>query len=165
LEKWGTFATVAGGAAAGLTGLLFVAVSIQIGVIAKSTELRNRAAQTLGLFLTVLFVAILLSIPDQSERLLGVEVVVLAVITAAGHLALDARARVDTDPGDSTAHAVAKILDTVAPNAVTSALLVVAGLLLVFGVDAGLYVLAAPVFAGLGGGVVSAWLLLTKIPA
>jgi hypothetical protein len=35
LEKWATFATVAGGAAAGLTGLLFVAVSIRIEVIAK----------------------------------------------------------------------------------------------------------------------------------
>jgi hypothetical protein len=164
LEKWGTFATVVGGAAAGLTGLLFVAVSIQIGVIAKSAELRNRAAQTLGLFLTVLFIAILLSIPDQSERLLGAELVVLALLTGAGHLVLDARAKVDTDPGDARAHAVAAILDAVAPNAVTSALLVVAGLLLVFGVDEGLDVLVAPVFAGLGGGVVSAWLLLTKIP-
>jgi hypothetical protein len=164
LEKWGTFATVVGGAAAGLTGLLFVAVSIQIRVIAKSAELRNRAAQTLGLFLTVLFIAILLSIPDQSERLLGVELVVLALLTGAGHLALDARAKVDTDPGDARVHAVAAILDAVAPNAVTSALLVVAGLLLIFGVDAGLYVLIAPVFAGLGGGVVNAWLLLTKIP-
>jgi len=165
LEKWDTFATVAGGAAAGLTGLLFVAVSIQIGVIAKSAELRNRAAQTLGLFLTVLFIALLLSIPDQSKRLLGVELLVLALLTGAGHLVLDARAKVDTDPGDRAAHAVAKILDTVAPNAVTSALLVVAGLLLVFGLGAGLYVSVAPVFTGLGGGVVSAWLLLTKIPA
>ena len=43
MENWGTFATVAGGAAAGLTGLLFVAVSIRIEVIAKSQELRNRA--------------------------------------------------------------------------------------------------------------------------
>jgi hypothetical protein len=39
---------VAGGAAAGLTGLLFVAVSIRVDVIAKSQELRNRAAQILG---------------------------------------------------------------------------------------------------------------------
>lgn len=62
MEKWSTFAVIAGGAAAALTGLLFVAVSIRIDVIAKSQELRNRAAQTLALFLTVLFIAILLSI-------------------------------------------------------------------------------------------------------
>ena len=52
MAKWSTFAVVAGGAAAGVTGLLFVAVSIRIDVIAKSQELRNRAAQTLALFVT-----------------------------------------------------------------------------------------------------------------
>jgi hypothetical protein len=52
----------------------------------------------------------------------------------------------------------------VAPNAVTSALLCVAGLLLVFDVHAGLDVLVLPVLAALAGGVTSAWLLLTKLP-
>jgi len=164
MEKWGTFATVAGGAAAGLTGLLFVAVSIQISVIAKSQELRNRAAQTLSLFVTVLFAAILLSIPDQADRLLGVEVVALAIVSAAAHLVLDRRAEVDPNTGDAPAHALASLLDAVAPNAVTSALLGIAGVLLIFDLDAGLDVLVVPVFTGLAGGVVSAWLLLTKIP-
>jgi len=81
LQKWSTFAVVAGGAAAGLTGLLFVAVSIRIDAIAKSQELRNRAAQTLALFFIVLFIAILLSIPGQSLRVLGAELVALAAIT------------------------------------------------------------------------------------
>jgi hypothetical protein len=164
LEKWGTFATVAGGAAAGLTGLLFVAVSIQVGVIAKSQELRNRAAQTLSLFVTVLFIAVVLSIPDQSDRLLGAELVALALITGASHVVLDRRAKVDAAPRDGAAHAVALLLDAVTPNAVTSALLLVAGLLLVFGLGAGLDVLVLPVCTGLAGGVTSAWLLLTKIP-
>jgi hypothetical protein len=121
LEKWGTFATVAGAAAASLTGLLFVAVSIRTEVIARSQELRNRGAQTLALFVTALVITILLSIPGQSYRLL------------------------------------------VAPNAVTSALLLVAGVLLIFNVHAGLDVLVLPVLAALGGGVTTAWLLLTKI--
>jgi hypothetical protein len=164
LEKWGTFATVAGGAAAGLTGLLFVAVSIQISVIAKSQELRNRAAQTLSLFVTVLFAATLLSIPDQTKRLLGLEVLALAILSGAGHLMLDRRAKVDPAPGDAPAHALATLLDAVAPNAVTSALLVVAGGLLVFNLSAGLDLLVLPVLVGLAGGVASAWLLLTKIP-
>jgi hypothetical protein len=164
LEKWSTFAVVAGGAAAVLTGLLFVAVSIRIDVIAKCQELRNRAAQTLTLFVTVLFIAILLSIPDQSLWVLGVELVALAVITGAGLLVLGRRARVGPDPRDATAHAVASILDAVAPNAITSILLVTAGLRLVFGLHAGLDVLVLPVLVALAGGVTSAWLLLTKIP-
>lgn len=164
LEKWSTFATVAGGAAAGLTGLLFVAVSIRIDVIAKSQELRNRAAQTLALFATVLFIAILLSIPDQSIRVLGVEFVALAVVIGGGMLILDRRARVGPTTPDPTARDVASILDAVAPNALTSILLLIAGLLLVFGLHAGLDVLVLPVIVALAGGVTSAWLLLTKIP-
>ena len=54
MGAWDTFAAISGGAAATLTGLLFVAVSIRIASIARSQELRNRAAQTLSLFGTVL---------------------------------------------------------------------------------------------------------------
>jgi hypothetical protein len=165
LAKWSTFATVAGGAAAGLTGLLFVAVSIRTDVIAKSQELRNRAAQTLALFFTVLVIAILLSIPDQSFRLLGVELIALALITGVGLSVLGRRARGAQDPADATGHAVASILNAVAPNDTTSILLGIAGLLLVFGVHAGLDVLVLPVLVALAGGVASAWLLLlTNIP-
>ena len=164
MEKWSTFAVVAGGAAAGLTGLLFVAVSIRIDVIAKSQELRNRAAQTLALFVTVLFIGILLAIPDQSLWGLGVELAALAVITGGGLLILDRRARVGPDTRDATGHAVALILDAVAPNAITSILLLIAGVLLISGVRAGLDVLVLPVIVALAGGVTSAWLLLTKIP-
>ena len=96
-------------------------------MIAKSQELRNRAAQTLALFVTVLLIAILLSIPDQWDRLLGVELAALALITGAVHIYLDRRAKADSAEPDDTAHSLASILDEVAPNAVTSALLFVAG--------------------------------------
>lgn len=165
LQDWSTFAEVLGSAAAGLTGLLFVAVSIRIDVIAKSRELRNRAAQTLTLFVTVLFIAILLAIPGQAFRVLGAELVALSAISAIAMLVLDRRARADAGTDDDTSHAVALILDAVAPNAITSILLLLAGLLMVFGLRAaGLDVLVLPALVALAGGVVSAWLLLTKIP-
>ena len=90
---------------------------------------------------TVLFVGILLSIPDQSFRILGAELVALAFISAVAMLALDRRASAGPDSRDDTAHALASILEVVAPNAVTSILLLIAGLLLVFGLGAGLDVL------------------------
>ena len=160
MEKWSTFAGVVGGAAAALTGLLFVAVSIRTDAIAKSQELRNRAAQTFALFVTVLLIAILLSIPDQSYRLLGAELIALALITGGSLLILGRRARGAQDPADATATAVASILNTVSPTYTTSILLGIAGLLLVFGVQAGLDVLVLPVLVALAGGLVSAWLLL-----
>jgi hypothetical protein len=166
LKDWSTFAEVAGSAAAGLTGLLFVAVSIRIDAIAKSHELRNRASQTLALFVTVLCVAVVLSIPAQSYRVLGAELVALSAISGSAMLILDRRAKVAPSTPDAPTHAVAVILDAVAPNAITSILLLIAGLLLLFGLHpAGLYILVLPVLVALAGGVISAWLLLTKIAA
>jgi hypothetical protein len=111
-----------------------------------------------------LFISILLAIPDQSHRVLGVGLVALAIVTGVSNLILDRRAKVDPDTRDASAHAIASLLDAKAPNAITAVLLFIAGLLLVFGVDARLDVLVLPVLAGLAGGVTSAWLLLTKIP-
>jgi hypothetical protein len=158
VAAWGTFATISGGGAAALTGLLFVAVSIRIASVAKSQELRNRAAQTLTLFGTVLIVSVLLAIPGQAYRTLGAELVVLAVITGAGLYILDRRAK-----GAASNQAIAPILDAVSPNTITSVLLLAAGIVLVFGESAGLYVLVAPVLTAFVGGITSTWLFLIKI--
>ena len=158
MEAWDTFAEISGSAAAALTGLLFVAVSIRITYIARSQELRNRAAQTLSLFGTVLIISILIAIPRQAYRTLGTELVVLAVIAGIGLHILDRRAK-----GERSNQAIGPVLEVVTPITVTSLLLLAAGTVLVLGVPAGLYVLVGPVFVALVGGVTSAWLLLTKI--
>ena len=158
MEAWDTFAEISGSAAATLTGLLFVAVSIRIAFIARSQELRNRAAQTLSLFGTVLLISVLIAIPRQAYRPLGAELVVLAVIAGTGLHILDRRAK-----GESSNQAIGPVLEAVTPITVTSLLLLAAGIVLVLGVHAGLYVLVGPVLVALTGGVTSAWLLLTKI--
>jgi hypothetical protein len=158
VEAWGTFAGICGGSAATLTGLLFVAVSIKIASIARSQELRNRAAQTLGLFGIVLIISVLIAIPGQAYPTLGAELVVLAVVTGTGFQVLDRRAK-----SDSSNQAIAPVLEAVTPTTVTSLLLLAAGIVLVLGVHAGLYILVAPVLVALFGGVTSAWLFLTRI--
>jgi len=158
LEAWGTFAEISGSASRRTDRPLFVAVSIRIAYIARSQELRNRAAQTLSLFGTVLIISVLIAIPGQAYRTLGAELVVLAAITGTGLYILDQRAK-----GGKSNQAIAPVLEAVAPNAVTSLLLLAAGIVLVLGVHAGLYVLVGPVLVALVGGVASAWLFLTKI--
>jgi hypothetical protein len=158
LAAWQAFAEITGSAAAALIGLLFVAVSIRIDYIARSQELRNRAAQTLSLFGTVLFVAILIALPGQVYRVLGAELILLAVIAGAGLYLLDRRAKAQSGNQE-----IGRLLDAVAPNVVTSSLLGAAGIVLILGVHAGLYVLVAPVLVAFAGGVASTWLLLTKI--
>jgi hypothetical protein len=163
VEDWSTFAAVAGTAAASLTGLLFVAVSIRIDVIAASPELRNRAAQILLLFGTVVFISIALAIPGQAYGPLGAEVLAIGVLTGFGMLALDRRAR--SGVGATAGQTIGRVLDVIAPNAVTSVLVLVSGAVIAAGVHAGLYLLVLPVATALAGGVASAWLLLTRIDA
>ncbi len=158
MQAWDAFATIAGGAAAALTGLLFVAVSVRAAYIARSQELRNRAAQTLVLFGTVLVLAVLMAIPGQGYRTLGAELLGLGVLTGAGLYVLDRRAK-----ASRSGQAIAQVLEAVTPNLVTSVLLLAAGTILALGLHAGLYVLVTPVLTALVGGVVSAWLFLTKI--
>jgi hypothetical protein len=158
LAAWSGFATIIGSAAAALTGLLFVAVSIRIDYIARSQELRNRSAQTLSLFGTVLVIGVLMAIPGQGYRTFGAELLVLAVITGAGLYVLDRRATARRSD-----QAIGRILEAVTPNAVTSVLLIATGIVLVLGVHAGLYLLVVPVLTAMVGGVASAWLLLIKL--
>ena len=66
--EWHDFATMIGGASGALTGLLFVAVSLNANRIAGHTGLRASAAQTLVLFITPLFIAVALLTPRQPRH-------------------------------------------------------------------------------------------------
>ncbi len=158
MQDWGTFAVISGSAAGALIGLLFVAVSIRIDVIARSVELRNRAGQTLILFVTALFIGILLSIPNQGRGALGVELIALAIITGAGLTVLDRNAT-----ADATGGRISELVATTNPSTLTSLLPLLAGVLLVAGVHWGTYVLVPCVLVSMGGGIGSAWLFLTRI--
>ncbi|WP_285117408.1 hypothetical protein [Leifsonia sp. fls2-241-R2A-40a] len=158
MESWYTFAVISGGVGGALLGLIFVAVSIRIDVIAASIELRNRAAQTLGLFLVPVLVALALSLPDQTPVSVGLEIAFVAVAVAVVLQLLDCRARTERS-GDR----VARLLDVGAPRLVTCITLLVGALLAITGLAAGLYLVAAAVTIALVGGVISAWLFLTRV--
>jgi len=155
MESWEEFAVVTGGAAAALTGLLFVAVSIRLDVIAASTELRSRAAQTLTLFLSITLVAVLFAIPGQPEWLFGGELLALASTGGGIMFVLDRRAH-----RQQSQQRVAHILERISPNVLTMALIGLGGILIAFGVDWGLYLQVPAVIAALIGGVIGAWLFM-----
>jgi hypothetical protein len=157
MESWEEFAVVTGAAAAALTGLLFVAVSIRLDVIAASTDLRSRAAQTLTLFLAITLVAVLFAIPDQPEWLFGSELIALAVAGGATLFILDRRAQRHRSP-----QPVAQLLDALSPNLLTMTLIGVGGLLTTIGVEWGLYLEVPAVIAALIGGVIGAWLFMMR---
>jgi hypothetical protein len=158
VHEWDTFAVVVGGSAGALVGLLFVAISIHAARMAASADLRGRAAQTLVIFAALLLIALLMAIPEQSQRVLGVEFLLLAVLVATALIWLDRLARQTDSP-----RPVARTLKNVNPSTLTAAGIALAGGLMVFGVDWADFALVPVICAAMVGGLASAWLLLTKL--
>jgi hypothetical protein len=76
------FAAIAGSSAA-LTGLLFVAISINLGPIIKGPALVSRAVEVLVLLAAVLVLSTLLLMPAMAASALGVEVLSIALVAEA----------------------------------------------------------------------------------
>jgi modulator of FtsH protease len=79
-HQWFEFGVAIVGAAAVLSGLLFVAMSINIERIMAIVPLPARAAGTLVLFVIPLMVGTWMLIPEQSTTLLGAELVVTGLL-------------------------------------------------------------------------------------
>ena len=76
---WDSFFVAVVGAAAGLTGLLFVAVSINLeNILKEGSMLPARAAETLASLLFVMVSAALALVP-QNTRLLGAEILLIVL--------------------------------------------------------------------------------------
>jgi hypothetical protein len=80
---WTSFFSAMIAAAAALTGLLFVAVSINLAGILKASKLRSafvlaRAAETLATLLLVVISSALTLVP-QNTRLIGLEIAIVVV--------------------------------------------------------------------------------------
>lgn len=148
------FAVISGSAAGALTGLLFVAVSLNRDRIVGHAALRSEAGQTLVLFLLALLLSLLL---------LGIVLVVVAIVSGVVLIIVgrgkDRGAR-DGD-GDGAEDRLARLLDKASPNLIAMLSITVAGCLQIAGAN-GLYWLAAAVVLALGGGVINAWLFLTR---
>jgi hypothetical protein len=71
---WENFFVAEVGAAAALSGLVFVAVSISLARIISTRHLPERAAETLMVFLSVLVVSTFGLVPGQSATALGCEI-------------------------------------------------------------------------------------------
>jgi modulator of FtsH protease len=153
IEAWSDFGVALVGAAAALTGLLFVAVSINSAWFSSSASHRGRAGQALVLFVVPLMTGILLVIPGQTTTALGIEIAVCGLLVSWVFLMLGS-AKVKDDP-----RAIV-LIDRASPRGLISLALIACGVSLVAGHFGGLYWLAGAQVGALLFGLLNSWVFL-----
>jgi hypothetical protein len=155
---WAGFFTAVTGAAAALTGLLFVAVSINLDKILNGNSmLATRAAETIAVLLFVV-VSTALALVPQNVHLLGAEILVIAIPL----MAVTTRNQVRFLRGNPDL----PVYWSVSRMSATAAALLpglIAGASLAVRWGGGLYWLVPAGLLGMAGAVYSAWVLLVEI--
>lgn len=157
-SAWFEFAVAVVGAAAALSGLLFVAMSINIERIVSVSEVPSMAAGSLFLVALPLLVGLFLLIPDQAIAALGLELLVTGLVSAGVFLDLN-RPSHRAPEESKAAWLFARYLPSLAVAALTTTL----GATLLAGAGGGLYWIAPAVTLAFVTGLTGAWVLLVEI--
>lgn len=157
LDDWADFAVASAGAAAALTGLLFVAVSINLTRILEFPHLPGRAAGTLGMLLTVLLVAVVLLAPGQPRQATGIEIAAISAILAFEAILIARRAY------EHMRDRLSWVLWAMLLLLLPALALMIGGISFAIEAGGGLYWVFAGVLAGFAGGSANAWVLLVEI--
>lgn len=155
--EWHDFFVGSMGASAALTGLLFVAISINLEQILKFPNLPGRAAGSLGVLVCALVVACFGLAPGQGTQAFGIEVAAAGAVVT--FQAIWVSARQPGVEGDGLAWRVERVLTLLLPGVAFLG----GGLSLVAGGGGGLYwILAATVLAFVVSAL-NAWVLLVEV--
>jgi hypothetical protein len=153
IAAWSDFGVAVVSGAAALTGLLFVAVSINSAWFSSANTHRDRAGQALVLFIVPLVTGILVLVPGQGTTVLGIEIVVFGLLVGRVLLALG------SEPLDGEPEWLV-LIDRFSPRLITTAGLIACGVSLIVGHAGGLYWLAAVDICALLAGLLNAWIFL-----
>ena len=153
-EVWSDFYLMVGGAAAVLTGLIFVAVSLHLRPVLRDPWHRGRAASSLLALISVVLIASAVLIPGQPLAALGVEVATVALITPA----YTVRGMTHLPCGHQASRSAELVVGLVGV-----VLAVLAGVSLIMQVGGGLWLLVPGAAIALGSSVWNAWRLMVDV--
>lgn len=158
ISEWQPFLAVQAGAAATLTGLVFVAVSINLGRIMAAPGLPGRAGESVVQFLQAFFVATVTLIPRQSLWMLGWESLAVGLVAWTYQVVGQIRYRRSQQD-----HPWSWLISRAVLSQFATVPFCVAGILLVVGNVNGIYWLVPGFIFSFIAGVASAWVLLVEI--
>ena len=154
-STWDNFFVAVASSAAALTGLLFVAVSINLSRILSFATLPGRAAEALIVMFGALAVALCGLVP-QGHVAVGVEWVAIGTIVILTATSIQLRARALRNAEERPLWRALTAQGPAAP-------FVIGGLFAVAGSDHGPYWVVIGSLLSLAGGVFDAWVLLVEI--
>jgi len=158
ISEWQTLVAVQAGAAATLTGLVFVAVSINLARILETPGLSGRAAESILHFLQVFFVCTVMLIPRQPMTVLAFEILTIALLSWAMQMTTQIR-YAKSRSGHPRVWLVMRILQT----QFAAVPFIIAALELILGWPAGVYWVVPGFVFSFVAGVANAWVLLIEI--
>jgi hypothetical protein len=155
--EWHDFFVVTGGGAAALAGLVFVAMSINLDVVAQDATHRGRAINMLSGFTAAFMICALALMGGQSHQAVGAEWLVVAIVAAAIYVGNYVRA---AKRGGTKA-----VLrpDRLAGGVTCYVAEIVGAVVLILGYVAGLYVAAVGLIIYFAFLISGAWLLLVAV--
>jgi modulator of FtsH protease len=156
--SWANFFVAELAATASLTGLIIVAVSINLQRILTFPQLPGRAAEMLIMLVGALLVCSFALLPGQSMRLFGAEILGTGLLMTLSPVVIQARtvSIIKTQP-------LTWWLWRHLIGLCSGAPVLIGGCYLVAGASGGLYWIAAGVMVTLAATVWSAWVLLVEI--
>jgi hypothetical protein len=155
---WGNFFVAEVGAAAALSGLVIVAISINLQRILSFPQLPGRAAEMLIMLVGALLACSFGLLPDQPLKLLGGEIIGAGLLMTVVPLAIQARQipAIKTQPVTWWLWRLILALCAGIP-------VLIGGGYLLAGNSAGLYCVAAGIMLTLAATVWNSWVLLVEI--
>ena len=158
MNEWNNFWPAIAGAAATLTGLIFVGMSFSLQKLLSNAYLVVRAMQSLILLLIVLVIAIVNLIPGQPARLLSIEIVTISTIVWLINIRIDIKSFRNIEKKYKK-----YVWQNILLNQIAILPYIIAGISLCCNVASGVYWLVPAIIFSLIKGVFNAWILVIEI--
>lgn len=158
MAEWYTLLAVVAGAAATLTGLVFVAVSINLSRIMAFPGLSGRAAESIQQFMGAFLIAMVALIPGQPAQNLAMEFLGIGLISWIAQLAGQVRYL-----KQRAGHPWSWFVYRAVLSQLATLPFLAAGIAMLMGGSGALYWLVPGFVFSFVAGTVSAWVLLVEI--